>query len=302
MIKQLIEKAKIVGSVDLSRYKRVVKFDRPSGSGDGTQVSQQDLNSLEKVLDRLFAHYKIDITFTKHFKDRLNDARNKKQITIAELRALFQKAHDKAGKRLTNMKGMEAVLIDLQSKINVPFILKVDKKGEMELVSKTVMRKANFMTRDAKIKVENMDGKSFESFVEETENLVENLEAKDYMKAARKARILLDRDLRKLFPDQDVGVVLQYSTGDYLEAYVYAHPRRDSHNRMMARACARFELFLSNDEGQQVPMKKFKWMKFQIKTRTNKTVPYKDIVADNPLKASLELLKWFKTNKETFTM
>jgi len=52
------------------------------------QVSKSDLDGVEKFADRLFAKVGIDVEFTRHFLDRVNDERNKKQITTAELTRL----------------------------------------------------------------------------------------------------------------------------------------------------------------------------------------------------------------------
>ncbi len=54
------------------------------------QVSKSDLDAVEKFADRLFAKVGIDVEFTRHFLDRVNDERNKKQITTAELTRLFK--------------------------------------------------------------------------------------------------------------------------------------------------------------------------------------------------------------------
>ncbi|RMG32810.1 MAG: hypothetical protein D6732_12935, partial [Methanobacteriota archaeon] len=51
-------------------------------------ITKQQLDALEKHLDALFRHLNIDIEFTKHFFERLHDARNKKDITIDELNDL----------------------------------------------------------------------------------------------------------------------------------------------------------------------------------------------------------------------
>jgi len=52
---------------------------------ESTPMSKQQLSSLEAVLDKAFAKLGIDVEFTKHFLDRVNDARNKTQITAKEL-------------------------------------------------------------------------------------------------------------------------------------------------------------------------------------------------------------------------
>lgn len=173
---EISEKAKVIGKIDLGNNVSVTKFERPNknvrvpkGVGKATRnpdfITKADLDALEKVLDRLFAHYKIDIEFTKHFRDQVNLSRNKKQITIEELSKMFRKVYQKHGSKLSKMQNIEAVLVDLQSKINVPFVLKRDKNGEIDLISKTVMRKPNFKTSNQKLKVEGLV--SFGTFIKE---------------------------------------------------------------------------------------------------------------------------------------
>jgi hypothetical protein len=140
-----IEEAKIVGHINLPQ---------PKDNKDG-EISKSELNSLEKILDGLFKGVNIDIEFTRHFHDRLNDPRNKKQIDLAELQRLFTKTYKKYGKELTGMDDKaEAVLNDIQSELNLPFVLQWNKKTKMvELIGKTIMRKKNFLTPDKKLKV-----------------------------------------------------------------------------------------------------------------------------------------------------
>jgi hypothetical protein len=52
-------------------------------------ITKADLDQIEKYADKLFAKVGIDVEFTRHFLDRVNDERNKKQITSAELTRLF---------------------------------------------------------------------------------------------------------------------------------------------------------------------------------------------------------------------
>ena len=47
------------------------------------KLSKQDLDQIEKYADKLFAAVGIDIEFTRHFLDRVNDVRNKKLINSA---------------------------------------------------------------------------------------------------------------------------------------------------------------------------------------------------------------------------
>ena len=57
------------------------------------ELTKQDLDSIEKYADSLYKSVGIDVEFTRHFLDRVNDARNKKQITVAELIRLFKQSY-----------------------------------------------------------------------------------------------------------------------------------------------------------------------------------------------------------------
>ena len=109
------------------------------------EVTQRDLDNVEKYADKLFAKVGLDIEFTKHFKDRVNDERNKKPITPAELIRLFKQTYKKYGKKISPMgAGAQAVIHDMQTDVNMPFVLQPDRGGMLDLVAKTVMRKKNF--------------------------------------------------------------------------------------------------------------------------------------------------------------
>jgi hypothetical protein len=142
--KQLQEAAKIVGKIDLPQS---------SDKNKSGTVTKKELDTLEKFLDNLFKSANIDIEFTRHFLDRVNDPRNKEQITTDELRSLFQKTYQKYRKDLTKVD-WQAVINDISTDINVPFVLKWDAKNkELDLVAKTTMRKKNFKTSNTKLKV-----------------------------------------------------------------------------------------------------------------------------------------------------
>jgi len=119
------------------------------------EITKADLKQIEDYADRLFKSLNIDIEFTKHFLDRVNDARNVKQITPDELTALFRKTYNTHGKKIAKLgPDAEAVIADMMSNVNMPFVLKWDRdKEELDLVAKTVMRKKNFMTSSPKLKV-----------------------------------------------------------------------------------------------------------------------------------------------------
>ena len=120
------------------------------------EVTKSDLDQLEKYADRLFGAVGIDVEFTRHFLDRVNDVRNKMQITSAELTRLLKQSYKKFGKVIRKLgPDAQAVLSDMKTDINMPFVLNL-KGGELELVAKTVMRKKDFKTSNPKLAFENV--------------------------------------------------------------------------------------------------------------------------------------------------
>ena len=118
-------------------------------------VTKPQLDALERVVDRVFGQIGIDVEFTRHFIDRVNDDRNGQPITIQELGRLFAKEYKRWGKPIAKMgPDTQAVMKDLESDINIPFALNWNGK-ELELVAKTVMRKKNFKTPNQEFRVEN---------------------------------------------------------------------------------------------------------------------------------------------------
>jgi hypothetical protein len=110
------------------------------------EVTQSQLDSVERFADALWGKLGIDVNFTKHFIERINDERNKKPITSAELIRLFKKEYDRYGKTIASMDDHdEAVMKDLLTNINLPFVIN-DRNDQQQLVAKTVMRKADFKT------------------------------------------------------------------------------------------------------------------------------------------------------------
>ena len=111
------------------------------------RVSKTDLDQIEKYADKLFASLGIDVELTRHFHDRVNDERNKKPINQAELVRLFRLTYKKYGKKISQMNpDAEAVVTDMETDINMPFVINLDKGGMLDLVAKTVMRKKDFKT------------------------------------------------------------------------------------------------------------------------------------------------------------
>ena len=122
-------------------------------------LSQTELDQLEVFADRLFAKVGIDVEFTRHFLDRVNDERNVKQITASELTRLFKQEYKKWGKPIAELgPDAEAVLKDLATDVNLPFALRWDSaNNELDLIAKTVMRKKNFKTSNKEFAIQSHD-------------------------------------------------------------------------------------------------------------------------------------------------
>jgi hypothetical protein len=140
-------------------------------------VTQQQINDLEKFGDRLLKKFDIDIEFSRHFADRMNDARNNPDISVAEIQALFKKIAKNKAKNIINNKGSEVVLKDIQKDLNLPIVIKVD-GNEIDVIHKTIMRKKNFTTSNKVIEYEETEAdKRFNLFLEKTENDEKNTKA-----------------------------------------------------------------------------------------------------------------------------
>ncbi len=115
------------------------------------QYSRKQIEDLEKFADRLLNKFGIDIEFTRHFADRMNDARNRPCIKISELQQLFKKMHKAGGKRIKGHGEGQAVVLDLQRDLNLPVVIDMLPDGTFEVRTKTIMRKKNFRTPDKRI-------------------------------------------------------------------------------------------------------------------------------------------------------
>ena len=109
-------------------------------------ISKSQLDAIEKYADGLFNKLGIDIEFTKHFLERVNDKRNIKPITTAELIGMFKRLYKKHGKPLSKLDDdLTAVVKDFNNNINIPFAINVT-DDDIEMYAKTVMRKKDFKT------------------------------------------------------------------------------------------------------------------------------------------------------------
>ena len=116
-------------------------------------ISMSQLNQVEKHLDKVWAKVGIDVEFTRHFHDRVNDARNGKPINTAELLRIYKQIYKRYGKPISQLsKGTEILLKDMSTDINVPVVLRWNGR-ELEMIAKTVMRKKNFKSRTRKYSI-----------------------------------------------------------------------------------------------------------------------------------------------------
>jgi hypothetical protein len=105
------------------------------------EMAKADMDAVEKYADTQMSPEDIELgKETDHFFQRLNDPRNGKEISPAELTGFFKRLAKNKKKFLEFLKQYrEFVVTDNRSKINIAF-LKVANK----LIAKTVMRKADF--------------------------------------------------------------------------------------------------------------------------------------------------------------
>lgn len=155
------------------------------------QFNRRQIIDLEKFADRILEKFDIDVEFSKHFGERLSDPRNNPSIQISELQKLFRKIERDEGKKV-KQADHEAVLKDLQSDLNLPFVLNRKKNGEYEIVLKTIMRKKNFMSTNKEVKYES------------TSNEFHGMSFSEYINEERKKEKLVDKTKTKIVINPEV--------------------------------------------------------------------------------------------------
>ena len=155
-----IQQAKIVHKNVLRKKKRVLKRAKfkflpqlrdaeAQKFGQKDEMSKSTLNKIEKFAEKKLSPE--DIEFTKHFFDRVNDPRNGKEISDAELTGFFKRL-SKYKKKFKEFleKYQQIVVTDKRHDINIPFV-----KQANQIIAKTVMRKKNFQTSNPKLAFED---------------------------------------------------------------------------------------------------------------------------------------------------
>jgi len=121
------------------------------------EISSAELDNVERFADKMFGKIGIDVEFTRHFLDRVNDERNVKPITVSELIRIFKQEYKRWGNPIKKLgPDAEAVMKDMKTDINIPFALRWDPRNqELDLIAKTVMRKKDFRTPNQEFPVES---------------------------------------------------------------------------------------------------------------------------------------------------
>ena len=125
------------------KYNRILKynFPKPEDLTEMAEMAKSDLDQVEKYADAQLSPEDIELgKESDHFFQRLNDPRNGKQISPAELTGFFKRLAKNKKKFLDFVKQYkEFVVKDKRTNINIPFMAVANK-----LIAKTIMRKDDF--------------------------------------------------------------------------------------------------------------------------------------------------------------
>ena len=171
------------------------------------KITSSDLEALETFADRIFGKVGIDVEFTRHFLDRVNDERNGEQITGSELTRLFKQEYKRWGKPIAQMgPDAEAVMKDLATDINMPFALRWDRENdELDLIVKTVMRKKDFKTSNREFEVESGYRMNGPSGLRHTPTIRSRTSSASFLPKAGKRPSLIKRIFSDEFSEEDVN-------------------------------------------------------------------------------------------------
>lgn len=205
---------------DISKSKNVPINERYNIDTDSYELSYNDLKLLDNYVDRLFAKYDIDVSFSRHFKDRVNDKRNVEPITFTELQNIFKDAFKKHGEYISKLTDDDSRLIkSMSTDINIPFVINFNMDTmEYELVLKTVMRKRNFKSNDPVLKVEQLnEGGGFGRIIHPYEDI--NLTFKDIKNIIHQLLSGDYKDIEGVYEKVDgQNLLLTYDNGEFLLA------------------------------------------------------------------------------------
>jgi len=136
------------------KYNRILKynFPKPEDLTEMAEMAKSDLDQVEKYADQQLSPEDIELgKESDHFFQRLNDPRNGKQISPAELTGFFKRLAKNKKKFLDFIKQYkEFVVKDKRTNINIPFMAVANK-----LIAKTIMRKDDFKSSTPVYTTEN---------------------------------------------------------------------------------------------------------------------------------------------------
>ena len=141
------QRARVMGkTAEANIYRAYIEKMKKITKQKNEDFTQKDVNDLEKFADRILKKYSIDVEFTRHFVDRLNDPRNSPEIKVSELQRFFKKIQKNKGKNIRSNPDVEAVLKDMSTNLNLPVVIKTKSDDSFEVTNKTIMRKKDFKT------------------------------------------------------------------------------------------------------------------------------------------------------------
>ena len=132
----------------------------------GEDITPKQLSDTRKSVNKQFSSLGMLVDLqTRHFKKRVDDTRNTKPISSAELIGVFKRAAKKWKSKnftdtilntidpVTGTKDQQAVIYDKQTDINVAAVLNTTRSKTPEFVVKTILRKKEFATRSPRLEV-----------------------------------------------------------------------------------------------------------------------------------------------------
>lgn len=117
-------------------------------------ISINEIAVLEAVLNEKFSKERLKFKMSVHFvKDRMNHPRNTPSITITELQGIFNRLTTIYISQLMRLNHNDSFNVRCtKSDLNIPCAISKIKdatgKDNREVIAITVMRKANFVSKD----------------------------------------------------------------------------------------------------------------------------------------------------------
>ena len=125
------QRARVMGKTTIDVYRAYInKMKKITKQRQNEDFTPKDVNDLEKFADRILAKYGIDVEFTRHFVDRLNDPRNSPEIKVSELQRFFKKIQRNKGRNIINNPDTKQVVLkDMSTNLNLPVVIKTKGNG-----------------------------------------------------------------------------------------------------------------------------------------------------------------------------